>query len=1033
MPPRKGFEAPGGGVPLRFFWVVHRMRGNFIFTRRIRLWPTGFSFDRQWAERARTGWQRWNKNRALTGGLALLSFFLILAVSAPFLAPYDPNALVGAPLEPPSRYHLLGTNDIGQDIFSEWLYGARLSLFIALATGFGAAGLGLFLGVVAGYHGEAVDRFISRLADFFLVIPDLPLIILLAVFLRPRVTNIVLVLIFLSWPMGTRILRAQTAVLKNRPHVEAARLFGLGPFYIISRHLLPELLPLFVSLVALQAAHGLTTEAGLAFLGLGDPTAKTWGMMIRHALSYRGIYLTRTWLWWLLPPGFSIALLVLAFSLIGQSLEKWAHPHLRHSEATVPQGSPEEPVARPIASGRTTGSQVALEGVSADAVSEPPAQGKGAITQRPALKTTPARGSGEGTLLRLEDFTLYYPNSPAPALSGINLSLAPGESVGIVGGSGSGKTSLLLALLGGLPPGSKLLGQIYWENKLLWAGHSRGKDSHPLPDLWSGDGRGKDPYPSPNRVPPDWISLRWRKIALVPQAAMNSFNPVLTIEAQIMETILTHEKVTREAAKERTRELLSQVGLDPVWATRYPHQLSGGMKQRAMLAMALCLNPVLVLLDEPTSALDWSTQEVILNLIEDLQKKRGFALLIVSHELPVVARLSQRLLVLSGGQIVEEGAVSDLFRRAAHPFTRSLLETLLVFYGPPPGGEFPRRRSQPQPGPQPHPQPQFRAQPQPQPGAQLRPEPPSWVQPRPQSEFRLAPTSPPEPKPLYQSLSRPPLPSDPAGNGHHLLVLENVSKSFPLPGGKRRVLDNISLRLAAGDFVTLMGPSGSGKTTLLRLILGLGRPDAGAILFQGKQLGDTRSRQFLGQVQYVQQDPYQSLNPRWPVKRLVAEPLLAQSYPSLSPGQDKRSPRLDQARMEQVLAVLEQVGLTPTRLYLDRLPSELSGGQRQRVALARALITNPRLLLADEPLSMLDFNLRRQLLDLLLKLNEERKLAVLFVTHDPGLARYAARPILYLENGRLQPQSLRPAFIELNSLSVPDTAGLAFSPSLTFK
>jgi len=1001
------------------------MQGNLTFTKRIRLWPTGASFNRQGAERARTGWRRWNKNGALTGGLALLSFFLILALSAPFLAPYDPNALVGAPLEPPSRYHLLGTNDIGQDIFSEWLYGARLSLFIALATGFGAAGVGLFLGVVAGYQGGALDRFISRLVDFFLVIPDLPLIILLAVFLRPRVTNIVLVLIFLSWPMGTRILRAQTAVLKKRPHVEAARLFGFGPFYIVSRHLLPELLPLFISLVALQAAHGLTTEAGLAFLGLGDPTAKSWGMMIRHALSYRGIYLTRTWLWWLLPPGFSIALLVLAFSLIGQSLEKWAHPHLRRSEAVVPQKSPGEPVARPVSSGPPGDTQVAVEDVSAKAILEPRTQEPAAITQRPALKATSARGPGDGTLLRLENLTLYYPNSPAPALSEINLTLVAGERVGIVGGSGSGKTSLLLALLGGLPPGSKLLGQIYWENKLLWAGHGRGKDSRPSPDLWSGHGRGKDPRPSPDRVPPDWISLRWRKIALVPQAAMNGFNPVLTIETQIIETILTHEKVTREAAKERTRELLSQVGLDPVWATRYPHQLSGGMKQRAMLAMALCLNPALVLLDEPTSALDWPTQEVILNLIEDLQKKRGFALLVVSHELPVVARLSQRLLVLSGGQIVEEGAVGELLHRAAHPFTRSLLETFAVFYGPHPGGEFPHHRPQLQPGSQPHPQPQ--------PGAQLQAGPQSWVQPRPQSKFRLPPTSQTEPESLYQSLSRPPLPSDSAGNGHHLLVLENVSKSFSLPGGKQRVLDDVSLRVAAGDFVTLMGPSGSGKTTLLRLILGLGRPDAGAILFQGERLGDTRSRRFLAQVQYIQQDPYQSLNPRWPVKRLVAEPLWAQSYLSRSPSQDNRSPHLDQVLMEQVLAVLEQVGLVPPRLYLERLPSELSGGQRQRVALARALITNPRLLLADEPLSMLDFNLRRQLLDLLLKLNEERKLAVLFVTHDPGLARYAARPILYLEKGRLQPQSQGPSFMELNRLLVPDAARFDFPSPLAFK
>lgn len=1064
------------------------MRKNFLFPKRIRPdrpSPEGASgprstavpFSEQWAEQAGAAWRRGWRNGALTGGLALFSLFLILALSAPFLAPYDPNALVGAPLEPPSGDHLLGTNDIGQDILSEWLYGARLSLFIALATGFGAAAIGLFLGVVAGYQEGALDRFISRLVDFFLVIPDLPLIILLAVFLRPRLTNVVLVLIFLSWPMGTRILRAQTAVLKKRPHVEAARLFGFGPFYLISRHLLPELLPLFISLVALQAAHGLTTEAGLAFLGLGDPTAKSWGMMIRHALSYRGIYLTRTWLWWLLPPGFSIALLVLAFSLIGQSLEKWAHPHLRRAEAAVPRKSPEKPVARPQSSGLPGETQVAVKDVSVRVVSASRGLERAAKASEPAAQAPVAPEPSAGALLRLDDLTLCYPNSPEPALRGINLTLFPGERVGIVGGSGSGKTSLLSSLLGGLPPGSKLFGRIYWEDKLLWGEGDRGKDSRPAPNVWlyrghgnavsaasdhnlgtspivspnhghisavaatgahnpgtsanvwSSGSRGEDSHSSPMRVSPEWLSLRWRKIALVPQAAMNGFNPVLTIEAQIMETILIHEKVTREAARVRTRELLAQVGLDPRWATRYPHQLSGGMKQRAMLALALCLNPTLVLLDEPTSALDWPTQEVILSLIEGLQKKRGFALLVVSHELPVVARLSQRLLVLSGGQIVEEGAVSDLFQGAAHPFTRSLLETFAAFYGPTPGNEF-FRQTQSQPG---RPLPGDQLPGSPLLGSELQLGPSPWVGPHPQSQIRLAPASRLEPKSLDQSSSRIPLPSAPARNGHDLLVLENVSKSFSWPGGKRRVLDNINLRLAAGDFVTLMGPSGSGKTTLLRLILGLGRADAGVILFQGEPLGNTRSRHFLAQVQYIQQDPYQSLNPRWPVKRLVVEPLLAQSYPSLSPDRDTSSPRLDQARMKQVLAVLEQVGLTPVRSFLDRLPSELSGGQRQRVALARALITNPRLLLADEPLSMLDFNLRRQLLDLLLKLHAERGLAVLFVTHDPGLARYAAQPILYLEKGRLQPQSPPLSFLALDTLLAPASGGLASPSPLAFK
>lgn len=259
-------------------------------------------------------------------GIAILLGFVAVALFAPLLTPYDPRSFDARPLLPPGVEHPLGTNDVGQDILSELIYGTRVSLLVAGV----ASGLILILatlvGTVAGYLGGIVDLLLTRFIDVMLSIPRLPLMILIAAYVGSGLLPIILIIALFGWPMAARLIRAETLSLRNRQHVQAARTFGGGTRYILLRHLIPALTPILVTELAVQASRAVMMEAGLAFLGLGDPTIKSWGMIIRAALSFSGIYFGQYWLWWLLPPGLAITFLVLGFTFLGQGLEQWANP-----------------------------------------------------------------------------------------------------------------------------------------------------------------------------------------------------------------------------------------------------------------------------------------------------------------------------------------------------------------------------------------------------------------------------------------------------------------------------------------------------------------------------------------------------------------------------------------------------------------------------------------------------------------------------------------------------------------------------------
>ncbi len=267
----------------------------------------------------------------LAPALAPLAGFALVALLAPILAPYSPESYVTPHMEPPGPAHLLGTNDVGQDLLSILIYGTRISMLVALLGGSVGLTLALLVGSLAGTLRGVVDTLLMRLADLLMAIPHLPLMIVLAAFLGPGLANVLLVIAALAWVRPARVIRSQLLSLRSRGYVSSARLCGARWPYLMRRHLLPALAPVAAAVLVAQASRAVILEASLAFLGLGDPTLQSWGTMMRHALNFRGLYLTSAWVWWLLPPGVCLTLLIASLSMLGTAVESRANTRLsRH-------------------------------------------------------------------------------------------------------------------------------------------------------------------------------------------------------------------------------------------------------------------------------------------------------------------------------------------------------------------------------------------------------------------------------------------------------------------------------------------------------------------------------------------------------------------------------------------------------------------------------------------------------------------------------------------------------------------------------
>ncbi|ROR32004.1 ABC transporter ATP-binding protein [Inmirania thermothiophila] len=550
-------------------------------------------------------------------------------------------------------------------------------------------------------------------------------------------------------------------------------------------------------------------------------------------------------------------------------------------------------------------------------------------------------------------------------VDGVDLAVRRGEVVALLGESGCGKSMTALALMRLLPePGGRVV-----------AGSVRlaGEELLTLPEH-------------------AMRRLRGGRMAMIFQEPMTALNPVLTVGRQIMESLAVHRGLRGTQARAQAAELLAAVGIpDP--AARldaWPHQLSGGMKQRVMIAMALAGEPELLIADEPTTALDVTIQAQVLDLLRRLQRERGMGMLLITHDLGVVAQTADRVAVMYAGEIVEEAPRGRFFHHHAHPYTARLFaalpdparrgEPLAVIPGmvPPLDRPFEGCRFAPRCA---------RAD------GRCRAEAPDWR--RLADDHRVRCHHPAEPAP-----ARPPRPAPAAGTAAAgtLLEVEGLRVHFPVrrgplrrPAAWVRAVDGVDLALAAGETVALVGESGCGKTTVGKAILRLVEPTAGRVRFDGVELTTLPARALRRRrraLQMIFQDPYASMNPRMRVGDIVAEGMVVQGVGGGREGRRRR-----------VAELLEAVGLPPEAAA--RFPHEFSGGQRQRICIARALAVEPRLVVCDEPTSALDVSVQAQILNLLRELQGRLGLAYLFITHNLAVVGYLAQRVAVMYLGRI--------------------------------
>ena len=581
----------------------------------------------------RLRWRRFLRHRSgIVGGMMLL-LSVIVAIFAPLIAHYDPYAPVRVTIfdifQPPSAEHILGTDDAWQDVFSALVYGARVSLTVGFTAAAIAIGIGALIGIVAGYRRGFISSLLMRITDFFLVIPTLALMIVLVAIIGPSLVTIIVVIGILGWTGTARLVRAQTLSVRERKYVLRAQAVGARDGHILRHHVLPAVLPLMLANMVLVVSLAILDESSLAFLGLGDPTVISWGQMLNFAFE-RGAVSAGAW-WALLSPGFAIVWVVLGTTLLGTALEDAVNPRLKRSHLEDP--------GKDVASGRIPSPPVPIAASAAVA---------SAATSAPESATTRPEVESEAPVLQVRDLSIEFDTESGPmrAVDGVSFDLRRGETLGLVGESGCGKTTTVLGLLRLLPPNGRIVGGSVWF------------DGEDLVGLGGAELR----------------AVRWTRLSLVFQGAMNALNPVRPVGDQIVEAVRLHAPATtkREAAQ-RAEELLERVGIHRRRAAEYPHQYSGGMRQRAMIALALACDPDVIVADEPTTALDVMIQAQILELLGGIARDFGMGIILVTHDLGVVAQVCDRIVVMYGGGLAEENHAAPLFAAPQHPYTQQLL------------------------------------------------------------------------------------------------------------------------------------------------------------------------------------------------------------------------------------------------------------------------------------------------------------------------------------------------------------------------
>jgi len=540
------------------------------------------------------------------------------------------------------------------------------------------------------------------------------------------------------------------------------------------------------------------------------------------------------------------------------------------------------------------------------------------------------------TLLEVANLRVSYPRTAQAAtvwaVDDVSFTLNPGEKMGLVGESGCGKSTLGRAIMRLLPEGSQVEGKAIFNNQSVFELNK-----------------------------PQLRQFRGEVVALVFQDPMTRLDPLMTIGDHCLETLKAHQpELSRQKAKKVAIETLETVKIPAARWGQYPHEFSGGMRQRVAIALALLLNPKVIVADEPTTSLDVTVSAEILDELTRLCSEREMALLLISHDLAMIGEYCDRIAVMYEGTIVETGEVKSILYSPQHEYTQSLFKAALHIQG----------------------------------DARAKGKTVGAIR------ETVAVGGFPDISKLSNPEGESPLPDAP----QPILRIKDLKQHFTLEANliqqlfskeKQTVIkavDNVSFDLYPGEILGLVGESGCGKSTLSRTILQLLKPTGGKVEFLGSDLTTLSPQQMRSQrrqLQMVFQDPHACLNPLMNVGDSIADPLLIHKLATAANVQQK------------VETMLEKVGLTPVAEYYKRYPKELSGGQQQRVAIARALITNPKLVICDEPVSMLDATVRTQVLELMLALKAEFDLTYLFITHDLWLARFFCDRIAVMNAGQI--------------------------------
>ncbi|UVI28033.1 ATP-binding cassette domain-containing protein [Paenibacillus spongiae] len=523
-------------------------------------------------------------------GIILFGLFVLIAIFAPMLTPYSPSQIDSERLLPPSKEHWLGTNSIGQDIFSQLVYGARTTMFIGLMVTLISTALSVGLGLLAGYS-KHFDPVLNGIANMILVLPSLLLILVVASFTGGGTWQLILTLGLLTWPGYMKLIRASVLSLKEREFVKAAQLYNGGTWHILSKHLLPFIGPLVRTKLVIAFQSAVAMEASLSFLGIGDPSSATWGKMLQEAFSRTQTFITDAWQWMIVPPASAIMLVTVALALMGESSKSAGrYVSLRPKQSRL----------------------INVKEMKASSGCEEPCTVDTAIGCHLASNDMPAAISVRNLTVRYGETTIIHP---------VSFDVGQGHITALIGESGSGKTTMARTIYG-LVPEAAVTGDV-----LI--------DGHPI----YRDGKA-------------CTMQRWVDAAYIFQDPRSSFNPIMTIGDQFYEAMLLHTK--KEDKRNAAIATLKEVQLDERVLSCYPHELSGGMLSRALIALALVNKPKVLIADEPTSALDPIVKRELFDLLCRKVREHQMTLLLITHDIAAAVHIADNVIALDGGKMLQE-------------------------------------------------------------------------------------------------------------------------------------------------------------------------------------------------------------------------------------------------------------------------------------------------------------------------------------------------------------------------------------------